>query len=51
MYGVGGGYNINDKMAVEVSYNSNAGSGEPSAGGTATDIGYTRLRISFLYSL
>ena len=51
MYGLGGGYNINDKMAVEVSYNSNAGTMEATVGGSSIDIGYTRLRISFLYSL
>jgi len=45
MYGVGGGYNINDQMAVEVGYNSNAGTIDDDV-----DFTYNRLAISFLYS-
>ena len=43
------GYNINDQMGVELSYNSNDGSME--AGSTTVKVRYTRVRISFLYSL
>ncbi|MAE10256.1 MAG: hypothetical protein CMF78_03580 [Candidatus Marinimicrobia bacterium] len=40
------GYNINDQMGVELSYNSNDGTMD--AGGTDVTFRYTRVRISFL---
>ena len=49
MYGVYFGYNINEQMGVAVGYNSNAGTAE--ASGITMDFSYTRLGISFIYSL
>lgn len=48
MYGVHFGYNINEQMGVAVGYNSNAGTADS---GMTMDVSYTRLGISFLYSL
>ena len=43
------GYNINEQMGVELSYNSNDGTMD--VGGTEVTFRYTRLSVSFLYSL
>ena len=48
MYGTGFGYNINDQMAVEAGWHSNAGTAATS--GLTLDVSYTRLAVSFLYS-
>lgn len=52
MYGIGAGYKLNDNMAVEGGYYSNAGTGSVSEGGVSIDmdVTYTRANVSLVYS-
>ena len=52
MYGIGAGYKLNDNMAVEGGYYSNAGTGTVSEDGMTIDmdVTYTRVNFSLVYS-
>ena len=53
MFGIGAGYKINDKMALEGGYYSNGGTGSVSEDGMTVDmdVTYTRVNLSLVYSL
>ena len=52
MYGIGVGFKLNDNMAVEGGYYSNAGTGSISEDGLSLDmdVTYTRVNASLVYS-
>ena len=52
MYGIGAGYKLNDNMAVEGGYYSNAGTGKvtDSEASIDMDVTYTRVNLSLVYS-
>jgi len=52
MYGIGAGYKLNDNIAVEGGYYSNAGTGSISEDGMSMDmdVTYTRVNLSLVYS-
>ncbi|MEE9168107.1 MAG: outer membrane beta-barrel protein [Candidatus Neomarinimicrobiota bacterium] len=52
MYGVGGGFKLNDQLSVEGGYYSNAGTGELSEEGLTLDLEvvYTRVNVGVNYT-